>query len=53
MNRIQKCPFSIEDKDVFGYVFGDKCGIVEDIAFNLSNTCIAYTGISIMSIFNW
>ena len=53
MNRIQKCPFSIEDKDVFGYVFGDKCGVVEDIAFNLNNTCIAYTGISIMSIFNW
>lgn len=52
LNRIQKCPFSIEDKDVFGYVFGDKCGVVEDIAFNLSNTCIAYTGISIMSIFN-
>ena len=41
---IQKCPFSIEDKDVFGFVFGDKCGVVEDIAFNLSNTCIAYTG---------
>lgn len=44
--RIRPCPFDVRDKDVFGYVFGDKCGVVEDIAFNLSNTAIAYAGTS-------
>lgn len=45
MLRIQDCPFDITSKDLFGYVFGDKCDVVEAIAVNLSNTAIAYAGI--------
>lgn len=41
---IHDCPFDLTDKEVFGFVFSDECGIVEDIAFNLSNTTIAYAG---------
>lgn len=41
---IHECPFDLTDKEVFGFVFSDECGIVEDIAFNLSNTTIAYAG---------
>lgn len=44
IHRIQDCPFDIASKDLFGYVFGDKCDVVEAIAVNLSNTAIAYAG---------
>lgn len=44
MCRIRECPFDLQNKDVFGFVFGDKVGVVEDIAVNLSNTAFAYTG---------
>ena len=47
MHRIQDCPFDISSKDLFGYVFGDKCDVVEAIAVNLSNTAIAYAGTSV------
>lgn len=42
--RIRDCPFDIASKDLFGFVFGDKCGVVEDIAVNLRNDIIAYAG---------
>ena len=42
--RIRDCPFDISTKELFGFVFGDKCGIVEDIAVNPKNDIIAYTG---------
>lgn len=44
MCSIRECPFDVQNKDVFGFVFGDKAGIVEDIAVNLSNTAFAYAG---------
>ena len=40
---IRDCPFDISTKELFGFVFGDKCGIVEDIAVNPKNDIIAYT----------
>lgn len=49
--RIRPCPFDLQDKDVFGYVFGDKCGVVEDIAVNLSNTAFAFAGLAYMGGF--
>ena len=39
---IQECPFDITSKDLFGFVFGDKCDVVESIAVSLNNTVIAY-----------
>ena len=44
MKRIRDCPCDISTKALFGCVFGDKCGIVEDIAVNPKNDIIAYTG---------
>ena len=42
--RIRDCPFDIASKDLFGFVFGDTCGVVESIAFSPNNTTIAYSG---------
>lgn len=45
MKRIPEIVHSIFlPKELFGFVFGDKCGIVEDIAVNPKNDIIAYTG---------
>ena len=44
MGRIKDCPFDVSQQDLFGYVYGDQCGVVEDIAFNPSNNVIAYSG---------
>ncbi|KAM7455573.1 hypothetical protein BLSTO_03672 [Blastocystis sp. subtype 1] len=40
---IRDCPFDIASKDLFGFVFGDTCGVVESIAFSPNNTTIAYS----------
>lgn len=34
----------VASKELFGFVFGDKCGVVEDIAVSQNNQVIAYTG---------
>lgn len=44
IHSIQECPFDITSKDLFGFVFGDKCDVVESIAVSLNNTAIAYAG---------
>ena len=43
-HSIRDCPFDISSKDLFGFVFGDKCGVVESIAFSPNNTTLAYAG---------
>ncbi|KAK8796619.1 hypothetical protein WA588_000912 [Blastocystis sp. NMH] len=40
---IRECPFDVASKELFGFVFGDKCGVVEDIAVSQNNQVIAYT----------